>query len=142
MCYFSLDPNDVNKIEGRERTRSTMCPTIVFRFDKPYFALGAAGGWTIPQTVLQTILNVIDFKLYIREASSGPRFIVRYLDNSVPYVQGTELSIDSGISADIRRELEALGHRLIMGGAGRSLNAILIDPKSGALWGAGQVATW
>ena len=142
MCYFSLDPNDVNRIEGRQRTRSTMCPTIVFRLDRPYVALGAAGGWTIPQTVLQTILNVIDFKLGIAEAARGPRFILRYLQNSIPYVPGTELSLDAGIPTEVRQQLEARGHRPIPGGRGRPLNVILVDPKSGALWGTGEVATW
>jgi gamma-glutamyltranspeptidase/glutathione hydrolase len=147
MCYFSLEPNDVNRVEGGERPRFVMSPTIMFRHDKPYFATGAAGGWTIPQTILQTILNVIDFKLDASRAAGGPRFILRYLENSIPYVPGTDLAIDAGIAADVRKELEARGHRLIGGaedgGAGTNvLNLILIDPKSGALWGAGGVATW
>ena len=47
-----------------------------------------------------------------------------------------------------RKQLEALGHRIIpgredpSGGGSNILNTILIDPKSGALWGAGIVSTW
>lgn len=142
MCYFSLDPNDVNRIEGGQRTRSTMVPTIVFRDDKPYLAVGAAGGWTIPQTVLQTILNVLDFKLEIAKAAAGPRFILRFLTNSIPYVPGTELGLNAGIPTEAQKELESRGHRLIPGGRGNLLNAILIDPKTGTLSGSGQVAAW
>lgn len=149
MCYFSLEPSDANRIEGSERPRFVMSPTIVFRIDKPYIAVGAAGGWTIPQTILQTILNVIDFRMEIGRGAAGPRFILRYLENSIPYVPGTDLSLDAGFAADVRKELEARGHRLIeareadaAGGSGNVLNAILIDPRSGALWGAGGVATW
>lgn len=149
MCYFSLEPTDPNRVEGGQRPRFVMSPTIVFRFDKLYFATGAAGGWTIPQTILQTILNIIDFKLDVGRAAAGPRFILRYLSNSIPYVPGTDLSVDAGISVAVRKELEARGHRIIpprepdaSGSGANTLNTILIDPKTGALWGAGGVATW
>jgi gamma-glutamyltranspeptidase/glutathione hydrolase len=125
-----------------------MAPTIVFRQDRPYFATGAAGGWTIPQTILQTILNIIDFRLEVGRAAGGPRFILRFLENSIPYVPGTDLALDSGMPPERRKQLEALGHRIIpgredpAGGGGNILNTILIDPRSGALWGAGIVSTW
>jgi gamma-glutamyltranspeptidase/glutathione hydrolase len=148
MCHFSLDPNDPNHIQGGARPRFAMSPTIVFRFDKPYFATGAAGGWTVPQTALQTILNIVDFHLPPDRAAAGPRFILRFLANSIPYVPGTDISIDAGISAEVRKQLEARGHRIIpprddvAGATPMPLNTILIDPKSGALWGGGGVATW
>jgi gamma-glutamyltranspeptidase/glutathione hydrolase len=148
MCYFSLDLNDPNHVEGGARPRFVMSPIIVFRFDKPYFATGAAGGWTIPQTVLQTILNLIDFRLKPDQAAAPPRFILRYLANSIPYVPGTDLTVDSGISAEVRKELEARGHRIIApadnpnAGSTPVLNTILIDPKTGALWSGGGAAGW
>jgi gamma-glutamyltranspeptidase/glutathione hydrolase len=148
MCYFSLDPNDPNHVQGGARPRFVMSPIIVFRFDKPYFATGAAGGWTIPQTVLQTILNLIDFRLPPDQAAGPPRFILRYLANSIPYVPGTDLTVDSGISAEVRKELEARGHRIIAppdnpnAGSTPVLNTILIDPKTGALWSGGGAAGW
>jgi gamma-glutamyltranspeptidase/glutathione hydrolase len=148
MCYFSLDPSDPNYIEGGARPRFVMSPTIVFRGDRPLLAVGAAGGWTIPQTILQTLLNVIDFRLEIGRAAGYPRFILRYLENSIPYVPGTDLSLEGGFSDDVRKSLDARGHRLIPGrdtegGApGNVLNAIVIDIRSGALWGSGSVATW
>ena len=91
MCYFSLEPTDVDRIEGGTRPRFVMSPTILFRHGKPYLTTGAAGGWTIPQTILQTILNVVDRKLEVA-ASGSNRFILRYLANSIPYVPGTELT--------------------------------------------------
>jgi gamma-glutamyltranspeptidase/glutathione hydrolase len=148
MCYFSLDPNDPNHVEGGARPRFVMSPVIVFRGEKPYFATGAAGGWTIPQTVLQTILNLIDFRLTADVAAAPPRFILRYLSNSIPYVPGTDLTIDPGIPDDVRKELEARGHRIITPrenpapGFTPILNTIVIDPKSGALWSGGVAAWW
>jgi len=135
-------------VQGGVRPRFVMSPIIVFRFDKPYFATGAAGGWTIPQTVLQTILNLIDFRLPPDQAAGPPRFILRYLANSIPYVPGTDLTVDSGISAEVRKELEARGHRIIAppdnpnAGSTPVLNTILIDPKTGALWSGGGAAGW
>jgi gamma-glutamyltranspeptidase len=125
-----------------------MDPVIVFRFDKPYFATGAAGGWTIQQTVLQTILNTIDFHLMPDQAAAPPRFILRYLANSIPYVPGTDITMDAGITPEVRKELEKRGHRLIAAhdsvAAGNTsvLNTILIDPKTGALWSGGGAAGW
>jgi gamma-glutamyltranspeptidase len=148
MCYFSLDPGDPNYIEGGMRPRFVMSPTIVFRGDRPLLAIGAAGGWTIPQTILQTILNVVDFRLEIGRAAGYPRFILRFLENSIPYVPGTDLSLEGTFPEHVRKALEARGHRLIPGrdmegGApGNVLNAVVIDIRSGALWGSGNPATW
>jgi gamma-glutamyltranspeptidase / glutathione hydrolase len=148
MCYFSLESGDANRIEGGTRPRFVMSPTVVFRHGRPYFATGAAGGWTIPQTILQTILNVIDFRMDMSRAAGGPRFILRYLENSIPYVPGTDLSLDNGIREPVRKELEARGHRVIPArdettpGGGSVLNSILIDPRNGVLWGGGGVVTW
>jgi gamma-glutamyltranspeptidase len=91
MCYFSLEPGDRNQIKGGERPRFVMSPTLVFRGEKPYLATGAAGGWTIPQTILPTILNSIDLRLEIDKAAAGPRFIQHYLRNSIPYIPGHRL---------------------------------------------------
>ena len=148
MCYFSDNPADPNYIAGGVRPRFVMSPTIVFRDDRPLLAVGAAGGWTIPQTILQTILNVIDFRQEISRAAGYPRFILRYLENSIPYVPGTDLSLEGSYPADVKSTLDARGHRLIPGrdtdggSPGNVLNAIVIDIKSGALWGSGSVATW
>jgi gamma-glutamyltranspeptidase len=148
MSYFSLDPADPNYIEGGARPRFVMSPTIVFRGDRPLLAVGAAGGWTITQTILQTVLNVIDFRLEIGRAAGYPRFILRFLENSIPYVPGTDLSLEGSFPENVRKTLEARGHRIIPGrdmeggSPGNVLNAIVIDVKSSALWGSGSVATW
>ena len=50
-----------NRAEGDKRPRSSMAPTIIERDGKPYMAIGSPGGSTIPGTVLQTLVNRIDF---------------------------------------------------------------------------------
>src|SRR5205807_409868 len=91
MTYFSTDPQDVNVIEPRQRPRLVMSPTILMRQGEPYLALGAGGGWTINQTVLQVILRIVDFDQDPWEAVGAPRFVLRYLANSIPYMPGTDL---------------------------------------------------
>jgi len=142
MCYFSLDPDDVNLIEGGQRPRFVMSASIVMRHGKPYFALGSGGGWTIPQTILQVILRAIDFEMDADEAVKAPRFALRYLGNSIPYMSGTELGLEQGVLEAAEEALGALGHRLWIS-ATRSyrygkiggLSAIKIYPRTGVLSG-------
>jgi gamma-glutamyltranspeptidase/glutathione hydrolase len=68
--YNQADPN---RIEPGKRPRSSMSPTIILKEGKPFLALGSPGGSTIITTVLQTILNRVDFGMTISEAIAAPR---------------------------------------------------------------------
>lgn len=149
MSYFSLDPDDVNRIEGGQRPRFVMSPTLVTRFDEPYFALGSAGGWTIPQTILQVLVRALDYDMDAAAAVDAPRFVVRYLSNSIPYLDGTDLVLEKDFSAEVAEALNGRGHRL-REPANRlgMLNAIRIAPGAGVLSGGpdrrreGHAAAW
>lgn len=149
MSYFSLDAEDVNFIEAGQRPRFVMSPTIVTRHGQPYFALGSAGGWTIPQTILQVLVRALDYEMDAPAAVDAPRFVVRYLGNSIPYLEGTDLVLEKDFSEEVREALRARGHRLReppnrIG----MLNAIKIWPRSGVLSGGpdkrreGHAAGW
>jgi gamma-glutamyltranspeptidase/glutathione hydrolase len=149
MSYFSLDPTDVNHIEGGQRPRFVMSPTIVMRQDGPYLALGSAGGWTIPQTILQVVVRALDFDMDAHEAVKAPRFTVNYLGNSIPYPPGTDLVLEREFPESTRTSLAELGHRLTEPAKRLGmLNAIKIYPRSGALSGGadprreGHAAAW
>ena len=74
MSGFSSHPGARNEIGPGKRPVSSMTPTIVLRADgRPWFALGSPGSATIPNTVLEVILNVIDFKMSLRDAVEFPR---------------------------------------------------------------------
>ncbi|PPK64766.1 gamma-glutamyltransferase [Actinokineospora auranticolor] len=64
---------DPNLPAAGKRPRSSMSPTIVLKDGKPWLALGSPGGSTIITTVLQIILNRIDFKLDLPSAVAAPR---------------------------------------------------------------------
>ncbi len=64
---------DPNLAAGGKRPRSSMSPTIVLKHGKPWFAVGSPGGSTIITTVLQIIVNRIDFGLSLPDAVAAPR---------------------------------------------------------------------
>jgi gamma-glutamyltranspeptidase / glutathione hydrolase len=73
--YDSLD--HPNKVEGGKRPRSSMAPTIIERDGEPFLALGSPGGSTIPGTVLQMIVNRLDFGATLPQAIAAPRAVER-----------------------------------------------------------------
>jgi gamma-glutamyltranspeptidase/glutathione hydrolase len=64
---------DVNLPAGGKRPRSSMDPTIVLRHGRPDFAVGSPGGATIITTVLQILVNHIDFGMSLEHAIAAPR---------------------------------------------------------------------
>ncbi len=64
---------DPNLPAGGKRPRSSMAPTIVFHHGRPFLALGSPGGATIITTVLQILLDRLDFGLPIDQAVAAPR---------------------------------------------------------------------
>jgi len=66
-------PPDPNLPAGGKQPRSSMGPVIAFADGQPVFSVGAAGGSTIPTTILQTILNHVDFGMSLPDALAAPR---------------------------------------------------------------------
>jgi gamma-glutamyltranspeptidase/glutathione hydrolase len=62
-----------NSVEGGKRPRSSMSPTIVLDDGRPWLALGSPGGSMIITTVLQILLNRIDFGMSLPDAIATPR---------------------------------------------------------------------
>ncbi|WP_253834697.1 gamma-glutamyltransferase [Actinokineospora globicatena] len=64
---------DPNLPAAGKRPRSSMSPTIVLKDGKPWLALGSPGGSTIITTVLQILINRVDFGLSLPDAVAAPR---------------------------------------------------------------------
>ena len=62
---------------------SSMSPTLVLKDNKPYIIVGTPGGTTIPTSVIQTLINLIDFKLSPMEANNSPKFHHQWLPDVV-----------------------------------------------------------
>ena len=58
------------KLNLKKTPLSSMSPVVVFLNEKPYLITGSPGGSTIITSVLQEILNVIDFQMSLKESSS------------------------------------------------------------------------
>jgi gamma-glutamyltranspeptidase / glutathione hydrolase len=101
---YQLIQGEANAIQARKRPLSSMTPTIVLKDGKVEFAIGSPGGPTIINTVLQVVLNVIDFNMDIQEAISAARFHHQWLPD--------ELSWEPfEFNQDTRDALERMGHK-------------------------------
>jgi gamma-glutamyltranspeptidase/glutathione hydrolase len=90
---------DPNLPAGGKQPRSSIGPTIALRDGRPVFALGAAGGSTIPTTILETIVNHLDFGMSLPAALAAPR--VSQTDSS------TSLAEPAFYNSPLRHQLTA-----------------------------------
>ena len=123
---FGLVGSEANAIAPGKRMLSSMTPTIVERGDSLWFVVGSPGGPRIISTVLQSIVNAVDFGMDAQAAISAPRVHHQWLPDV--------LFVEPEIPVDVRENLIALGHRLReFQGIGRA-KSIMVG-KDGALWG-------
>jgi len=102
---FGLTGGEANAIEAGKKPLSSMTPTIVLRDGLPWLVTGSPGGSQIVTSVMQMIVNVIDFGMNIADATHAPRVHHQWLPD--------ELRLESGFSPDTVRLLEARGHRVV-----------------------------
>jgi len=89
MSAFSSKTGDRGEIRPGKRPISSMTPTIVLRPDNsPWFALGSPGSATIPNTVFQVIVNIVDSKMSLRDAIEFPRIHHQFLPDEVDLEPG------------------------------------------------------
>ena len=127
---YGLLQSENNAIAPRKRPLSAMTPTIVLKNGKVWFAIGSPGGPTIINTVLQVIVNVVDFGMNIQQAIDAPRFHHQWMPDRIQFEP-------LGINRDTRAVLEKKGHVFAerpgyMGDA----EGVMIDPKNGMRLGA------
>jgi gamma-glutamyltranspeptidase/glutathione hydrolase len=73
LTDFEPVPGLANSPDGGKRPRSSMSPTIVTDDGEPILALGSPGGSTIITTVLQILVNDLDFGMTLPQAIAAPR---------------------------------------------------------------------
>jgi gamma-glutamyltranspeptidase / glutathione hydrolase len=127
---FGLIGGEANAIEPGKKPLSSMAPTIVLKDDKPVIILGARGGPKIITSVFQTIVNVIDFGMNIKEAVSIPRFYHCWQPDTLEYET-------NAFENDVITDLQWRGYRLkeVKTPSLGRLQAIAIDPDSGWIYG-------
>jgi gamma-glutamyltranspeptidase/glutathione hydrolase len=106
MGGFSNQPSGKNAIQTGKRPVSSMTPTIVLHEDgKPWFALGSPGSATIPNTVMQVIVNIVDSQMSLRDALEYPRIHHQYM----PDVVDAE---PAALVFDVAEKLRAMGYSI------------------------------
>ena len=118
-----------NLAEPGKRMLSSMTPTIVARDGRLFMVTGSPGGRTIINTVLHTILNVVDFGMNVQEAVDAPRFHHQWLPDELRYER-------RGLSPDTVALLEARGHVLAARTSQGAAHAIVLDAEADVLEGA------
>ncbi|MGL5113185.1 MAG: gamma-glutamyltransferase [Flavobacterium sp.] len=82
---FGLVGNEANSIAPGKRMLSSMTPTIVEKNGQLFMVVGSPGGSTIITSVLQTILNVYEFKMGMQQAVNAPRFHHQWLPDLITF---------------------------------------------------------
>jgi gamma-glutamyltranspeptidase/glutathione hydrolase len=121
--------SEPNLARPGQRMLSSMTPSILAKDGELVAVVGSPGGRTIINSVLQVILNVIDFDMSIQDAVNAKRLHHAWLPNTVRVEE-------DGISDAVKQELEAMGHRMIMRGRQGVTHCIMIDPLTGERIGA------
>jgi gamma-glutamyltranspeptidase/glutathione hydrolase len=123
---FGLVGFEANLPGPGKRPLSSMSPTIVLKDGKPVLVTGSPGGSRIISTVLQVIVNVLDYHMDIASAVAAPRLHHQWLPD--------EVRIEHGFPDDVIAALRAKGHTVIEPLGYASANSIAVTPDG--LFGA------
>lgn len=129
--WFDPRPSTQNSIAPGRRILWAGSPSLISRGDRPLAAVGAPGGRKVISSVLQVIVNLIDFGMGPQEAVASPRV----------HCEGIEVTADGRFSTATRDALREMGHDLTIQNEsfatslfGRP-NAALVDQSTGRLRG-------
>ncbi|MGO3414361.1 MAG: gamma-glutamyltransferase [Kluyvera intermedia] len=124
---YGLVGGDANAVGPKKRPLSSMSPTIVVKDGKTWLVTGSPGGSRIITTVLQMVVNTVDFGMNVAEATNAPRFHHQWLPD--------ELRVEKGFSPDTLKLLEGKGQKVVLKEAMGSTQSIMVGPD-GTLYGA------
>jgi len=132
---YGLVGGEANAVAPGARPLSSMTPTLVFRDGRLFLVTGSPGGSRIISTVLQVIVNAIDFRMNLAQALAWPRIHHQW--------QPDVLMVEDGLSPDTLALLRGRGHSVKVGAPSGSANSVMAE--DGLLAGAAdtrQRGTW
>ncbi len=100
MIWFNPVPGHINSIEPGKMPLSNVTTVLGTRADRAAFAIGAPGGRKVITSVLQSIVNHVDYKRSLQQAISAPRL----------HCEGNKLQIDSRVTDEVLAQLARRGH--------------------------------
>ncbi|MGA9004956.1 MAG: gamma-glutamyltransferase, partial [Pseudolabrys sp.] len=113
---FGLVGYNANLPGPGKRPLSSMTPTIVMKDGKPFLVTGSPGGSRIITTVLQVIVNAIDFNMPIGKAVSAPRVHQQW--------QPAQVYVEPGFAPEVLEALANRGHEIVPTPPQTSANSI------------------
>ncbi len=143
-ALFSLERGHANEYAPGKRPLHTIIPGFVTRDGAPYLSFGVMGGAMQPQGQVQVLVNHIDFGMNLQEAGDAARWqhfgAGTADDPALP--DGGEVTLESGIAAEVVADLAGRGHRITPSRPGSGYGgyqAIGRDPRSGGYRAASEM---
>ncbi len=134
---FELDPEHPNCLAPGKRPRATLTPSLVTEGGRPWMVFGTPGGDCQDQWTLQFFLNYVDFGMDLQEAIDAPTFHSEHFRNSFypRSIRPGHMAVEGRIEERVRRELEARGHTVEVGGDWQngSVLAIRFEAETGLI---------
>jgi gamma-glutamyltranspeptidase/glutathione hydrolase len=96
---------EANAIFPGKRMLSSMTTTIVLKNNQPYLVVGTPGGTTIPTSIIQSLVNMIDFKMSPEDAVNLPKFHHQWLPD--------EIRVEKDFNPGTIQQLEAMGYKVV-----------------------------
>ena len=121
---FGLLGSTANEIAPEKRMLSSMTPTIVEKDGKLKMVVGTPGGSTIITSVLQNIINVVDYNMGMQESVNRPRFHHQWMPDIIRMEP-------NGFDEASKKKLESLGYKILEKNSRviGSVDAILVLPN-------------
>ncbi|MGH8127142.1 MAG: gamma-glutamyltransferase [Gammaproteobacteria bacterium] len=119
---YGLVQGKANAIAGGKRPLSSMTPTIVLKDGNVFMVTGSPGGSTIINTTLETILNVIDRGMTVKQAVDAPRIHQQWLPDVVYLEPGA-------LTPNVKAALEKMGYRFKTRPQWGAAEAIVVLPN-------------
>ncbi len=96
---------EANAIQPGKRMLSSMTPTVVLRNKQPYLVVGTPGGTTIPTSVFQTLVNILEFGQSPLDAVNNPKFHHQWLPD--------QLMVEKEFPTAVKEDLEKMGYKVV-----------------------------
>ncbi len=95
---------EANSIIPGKRMLSSMTPTLVLKNNKPYIVAGTPGGTTIPTSVFQTLVDMLEFNMDASDAVNKPKFHHQWLPD--------EVAVEPDFDKSVTKSLETMGYKI------------------------------
>ena len=96
---------EANAIQPGKRMLSSMTPTVVLKNKQPYLVVGTPGGTTIPTSVFQTLVNILEFGQSPLDAVNNPKFHHQWLPD--------QLMVEKEFPTAVKEDLEKMGYKVV-----------------------------